>query len=226
MSDAPLSMTECVVCQGATQSLLDSQIRRGVTFVTYHVCLRCGFTMKDATAFPSPDEEKTQYDYHENTPDNTGYVAMFERFITHAIEPFVAPTRVLDYGSGPGPVLLDCLRRVGFDGVGYDPFYQPDTSVLKTRYPLIVSTEVFEHFHDPMATLEAIDRLLEVGGHLAVMTRLRPASDQAFLDWWYRRDSTHVAFYTMAAFDYIAKQFHWHLLHSDGQSCFTFQKQG
>jgi hypothetical protein len=41
------------------------------------------------------------------------------------------------------------------------------------------------------------------GGWLAVMTQLQD-DDQAFAQWHYRRDPTHVAFYRAESFDYIA----------------------
>lgn len=204
----------------------DTQIRTHESFVTYHVCQRCGFTMKDASAFLKPDAEKAQYDFHENTPENAGYVAMFEQFIDTVITPFIPPTRVLDFGCGPGPVLIHCLRKRGYDAVGYDPFYQPDKTVLAKRYPLIVSTEVFEHFNEPLKTIELLDSLLEKKGYLAVMTRLRPKDDRTFLDWWYRRDSTHVAFYTLEAFQHLAEQCRWRLVHTDASTYLLFQKLG
>ena len=182
--------------------------------------------MKDAAAFLAPDEEKVQYDLHENTSENLGYVAMFERFIDSVIAPFIPPTRVLDFGCGPGPVLIERLRRRGYDAVGYDPFYNPNQTRLNTRYPLVVATEVFEHFNTPLKSITLLDALLDVNGYLAIMTRLRPSEDKAFLDWWYRRDSTHVAFYTIEAFKQLAKQFHWRLVYSDESTYFLFQKQG
>lgn len=108
---------------------------------------------------------------------------------------------LLDYGCGPGPVLVELLRRRGYRAVGYDPFFAPDTD-LTGPFDAVVSTETFEHFSDPGREMKRLVRLIRPGGYLAVMTLFHPGPD-GLADWWYIRDTTHVAFYSTATLDWI-----------------------
>jgi len=193
--------------------------------VVYSVCTHCGFTYKKPKYHVSPDDEKALYDQHQNTMENKGYVAMFNRFLSDAVHPFIEKGKALEFGSGPGPVLYELLRREGFDASHYDPFYHPDTTPLDETYDLITSTEVFEHLSKPLETTRRLSDLLKPGGYLAVMTTLRPQSDGTFLSWWYRRDKTHIAFYTHEAMQILASKNRLRLIHTNQKNHFTFKKE-
>lgn len=170
----------------------------------YH-CGICDLIFVPHDQHLSPDAERARYATHQNTPDNAGYVALFDRPLALLGKHCKDGCRVLDYGCGPGPVLVERLRRAGYDAVGYDPFFAPDTD-LSTPFDAIISTETFEHFARPREQIARILGLLRPGGCLAVMTRFHPGPE-AVADWWYARDPTHVAFYSHATFDWICKRF-------------------
>lgn len=188
-------MTPCLICDNATHPLYDPEIK-----ITHHVCETCGYTFKDPTARVDATEEKRLYSNHQNTMENTGYVNMFERFLAFTMHETPLTGPALDFGSGPGPVLFELLKRNGFESHHYDPYFYDDQSVFNRTYGFITSTEVFEHLSDPVGTFNALASLLKPGGTLAIMTSLRPDSDDAFLKWWYRRDQTHIGFFTLEAF--------------------------
>ena len=92
-----------------------------------------------------------------------------------------------------------------YDAVGYDPIFQPDVD-LNRRYDAVVSTETFEHFADSRRELDRIDAMLPLGGFLAVMTLFHDETTD-WIDWWYLRVPSHVAFYSMRTFAWIAERY-------------------
>ncbi len=106
----------------------------------------------------------------------------------------------------------------------YDPFYYPDTAVLHTTYDLITSTEVLEHLFDPHATFEVIAKALKPGGILSLMTHFVPQSDEAYLQWWYRRDETHVVFYHQDSLTILATRYGLSVVGCDETKMMTLRK--
>ncbi|MFP4077607.1 MAG: class I SAM-dependent methyltransferase [Bacillota bacterium] len=212
-------MNPCLVCQNETYTLKDPEIK-----VTYHVCKACGYTFKDKAHHVDHAKEKSLYENHQNTIENKGYVAMFERFLAFATrDDAFGPA--LDFGSGPGPVLFELLKRSGFESYHYDPYFHKDDDVFRRSYGFITATEVFEHLSDPGATFCRLEKLLKPGGSLALMTSLRPADDQAFLDWWYRRDPTHIGFFTERAMERLTENTRMTLVKSNHENHFLFTKK-
>lgn len=208
----------CLICNQATKPLNDTQFDH-----LYHRCEACGFIYMDPAHHVSFEEERAEYNTHENSIDDPGYIAYLERFLEPAVDPFVQEGRALDFGCGPGPVLAELLIRRGFDTSVYDLHFYPDQKVLDDRYHLITSTEVFEHFVDPMGEIEKIVGLLEPGGVLAIMTSF-PPHDQAFLNWRYRREATHIAFYTLDSFRVMAEAFGLDVLFTNNKNIVTFRR--
>ncbi len=200
-------MSNCLICQSATEQWMDSQIKIAKEFVVYHTCKHCGFTSKARRFFIDQAAEKRQYDTHQNSLENEGYVTMLNNFIDTAVMPFIKSGNALDYGSGPEPVLQSLLRQRGFDVAIYDPYYANDQNVFVKDYDLITSTEVFEHFYSPLNAIERIVKRLKKAGYIAIMTQFKPNDQATFLQWWYRRDATHVSFYTLDSFRIIEEKF-------------------
>lgn len=100
------------------------------------------------------------------------------------------------------------LREAGHDMHLYDPFFAPDPAALKRSYDFITCTEVAEHLHHPAAAFASLDKLLQPGGWLAVMTSFQ-TDDAGFGNWHYRQEPSHVVFYREETFRHLAKQFDW-----------------
>lgn len=159
----------------------------------------------DQSKFVSAEQEKKEYELHQNSFENEGYVNMFRDFIDKAVRPHKSQIRTaLDFGSGPGPVLAELLRQEGFETDIYDKYFAPQKVYLHKKYDLITATEVFEHLKDPLPTLKLLKSHLSHKGILAVMTLFHPNDDERFKDWWYRRDATHVSFYAPKTFRRMA----------------------
>ncbi len=210
---------ECIICAGETRPLPDDKLR-----IVHDVCTVCGFTRKQPRFHPGREAEKAVYDTHHNTMENEGYVRMLEDFLDRAVRPYRTTGKALDFGCGPGPVLYELLLRRGFSVRRYDPFYHPDKTVFQDTYGVVTATEVFEHLRSPLAETERLASLLEPGGILAVMTKLRPPADEDFLAWWYRRDVSHIGFFTSAAFGVLAEKAGLCIRHTDREAIVVMQK--
>eukprot|EP01107_Rhizomastix_libera_P007396 TRINITY_DN2205_c0_g1_i2.p1 TRINITY_DN2205_c0_g1~~TRINITY_DN2205_c0_g1_i2.p1 ORF type:complete len:114 (-),score=12.08 TRINITY_DN2205_c0_g1_i2:96-437(-) len=92
----------------------------------------------------------------------------------------------------------------------YDPYFFPNRDVLTRTYDFITLTEVAEHFYHPYEEFSFLGSLLSSGGILVVMTSFLPNTKGFdFADWYYRRDPTHVVFYTEKTMKDIAKRNNW-----------------
>lgn len=134
-----------------------------------------------------------------------------------AVTPYVgAGARILDFGSGPEPVLASLLKDRGYEVEIYDKYFSPGT--VTGRFDMITSTEVFEHVPDPISLLKELKPRLNPGGMIAVKTSFRPDDDTEFFKWWYREDSTHISFFTVKAFEIMAVKTDLSLFFCDDRS--------
>lgn len=182
----------CKICNHDTKVLLDTQLNQ-----SYFYCENCEFIALNDSFMVSLEREKAQYENHHNSLENSGYVQMFENFLDFFWQNFTCKdTDVLDFGSGPTPVLAHLVKKRGATVDIYDKFYQPIMPPQTKKYDLITSTEVFEHLENPIETLTLLARYLKPNGHIAIMTLFHTNQKEVFLHWWYRRDPTHISFYT------------------------------
>ena len=201
----------CLICQTGLQALsLPGNDR------TYHSCPNCQWIVLDKEWVPSLEKQKERYLQHENSPENSGYIEMFERFITTCVDPFISRgKRILDYGCGPEPVLAGLLKKWAYVVDTYDLFFNPDEAFKTKKYNLIILTEVLEHLENPLDLLQSLSEKLEPQGVISFMTLFHPNDPEKFSKWWYRRDITHVSFYTLQTLKEIAKVLDMGLIFSD-----------
>lgn len=211
----------CEICQHATRIWQHPK-----TKTTYFACPRCEHIRRDPTNDPSFEEEKTTYDFHENTLENNGYVRFLDDFAKRSLIPYVDDGHVLDLGSGPNPVFAHMLKEVYHYNVSiYDPIYADDDSVLQKIYDAVTMVEVIEHIHDIDGLFRIFDHVLRKDSILAVMTLFRPETKEDFFKWWYIRDHTHVRFFNRRTFEEIAAIHGYDILDCDGKRKITLRKR-
>ncbi len=169
----------------------------------YFRCRTCQLIFVPPHQFLASEEEKAVYDYHENDPADPRY----RNFLSRLFDPMatcVAPaSRGLDFGSGPGPTLSVMFEEAGHSMQIYDAFYAPDPAPLSQQYDFITASEVAEHLYHPQYEFDRLWKCLQPGGHFGVMTTM--AVDRAeFGRWHYKNDPTHVCFYSIATFQWLA----------------------
>lgn len=195
----------CPLCHAAAPFWLQES-RRRMPARNYHRCANCSLVFVPAAFHLDAAAERAEYDLHRNDPLDEGYRRFLGRLVAPLCRRLPAGAAGLDFGCGPGPVLQQLLQERGFACAAYDPYYQPDNAALEARYAFITCTEVVEHFAQPRASFDLLHTLLESGGILAIMTR-RPGDAAAFAIWHYSRDPTHIAFYALETFDWIASHY-------------------
>ena len=172
----------------------------------YRACATCDLYFLNPECRLDADAERRRYDLHDGDLADAGY-AGFVRPLIEAIGATVPrDARGLDFGAGRTPVLAHLLRTRGYDVAVHDAFYWPATEVFEQKFDFVVACEVIEHLYDPARELSRLRGVLNPGGTLFVMTD--PRRDEVDFDlWYYRRDPTHVAFYSARTFRFIAPAF-------------------
>ena len=207
----------CPLCEATVTELFHRNAAR-----EFWRCRQCQLTFVPVWQHLSREDERARYQTHQNCPTDPDYRAFLDRLARHLVPKLTAGAAGLDYGSGPGPTLSVMLAEHGFAMRLYDPFFAPDERPLRGTYDFITCTETVEHFAAPAGEFQRFDSLLQPGGWLGVMTQLLERDD-AFPDWWYQRDPTHVCFYRPETMRWIAARYGWHM-ESPAPNVALFQK--
>jgi hypothetical protein len=191
---------------------------------TFFYCFNCELIFLDKKFYVTKKNEKNQYDHHNNSLENDGYVKMFENFLDYTLSDLTKVKNALDFGSGPTPVLAELLKRRGLEVEYFDKFYQPKKIYKTKKYDLITSTEVFEHLENPKEVLNLLSNHLNPNGIISLMTLFHTNIESDFLKWWYRRDPTHITFFTPKTIEIMAKECGLKLLKHDSKRVIVLKK--
>lgn len=189
----------------------------------YFHCAWCDLRFLAAEFYADTALEKQVYLQHTNELDNPYYLD----FITPVVQvckEHIQPDHLgLDYGCGYSPLLATMLNTDGYSVTHYDPMFFADNTVLEKNYDFVVCTEVVEHFKNVQSELDKLVSLLKPGGILIIMTLLYKA-DIEFAHWHYRRDPTHVSFFTKKTISYVCEKWNLKVIYSDDKRLFVFKK--
>lgn len=189
----------CPLCSFDKSSLFDRDKQR-----RFYQCDFCSLVFVDRDALITASQEKKRYEAHENSEDDSGYVKYLSS-IKEAIKPHLKQNSVgLDFGSGRTKVLEKLLNEEGHEVISFDIYFHPDVNVHDRTYDFIVMSEVIEHLRDLRRVLSDLTKLLRPDGMLFVKTKLVPEN---FSNWFYKRDITHIQFFSEESFEVLSKAF-------------------
>lgn len=201
----PLDVELCPLCFSSSEVFYTDKKER-----EYRHCICCDGVFLSPQFHLQYKEEHDRYNTHNNIVTDIHYQSFVNDICNLIRSNEKKNTLGLDFGCGPGPVIQHVLLREGYHLLTYDPYYQPDKSVLKKSYDYIVSCEVVEHFNKPQPSFLLLKQLLKPKGKLYIKTDILYEVNRAYFEkWGYRNDPTHVFFYTPKTFEYIKKVFHF-----------------
>jgi SAM-dependent methyltransferase len=167
-------------------------------------CCECRLVFVPAEQRLSRDEEKAHYDLHENSPNDSRYRAFLNRLCEPLCQLLRSGSQGLDFGCGPGPTLSVMLEEKGHEVCLFDSFFEPDSAVFESRYDFVTASEVVEHLHNAGQELDRLWNCLRPGGVLGIMTK-RVLGNAKFSRWHYKNDPTHVCFFSVSTFEWLAR---------------------
>jgi len=176
----------------------------------YWQCAVCQLVFVQPEQYVTTQQEKAIYDQHQNSADDLGYRQFLNKLLVPLIQRLKSNALGLDFGSGPGPAISIMLKELGFTVYNYDINYANHYELLAVEYDFITCTEVLEHLHHPHKELSMLANMLKKDAYLGIMTK-RVIDKDRFKSWHYKNDPTHVCFYSIATFEYIAEYWHFTL---------------
>ncbi|MEN8727870.1 MAG: class I SAM-dependent methyltransferase [Sulfurovum sp.] len=210
----------CHICDKPTESFNHEK-----TNITYYYCKSCEYIFKSPECYQDLCTQKERYNLHENDEEDAGYQAYFQRFLDFILPLLDKPKTALDFGCGRSSLLASLLKKEGIKCDYYDPIYHPDTLDEKKKYGLIVSTEVFEHLHQPREVFESLLERLEEGGYLALQTQFHPNEVESFKKWYYHQDPTHIVFFTAQTFKVLCEEYGCEFVSENGKNMVLVRKR-
>jgi SAM-dependent methyltransferase len=188
----------------------------------YFRCGICNLVHVPPSQHPTRDDERAEYDKHQNSPGDTGYRTFLSRLFDPLNERLKPESYGLDFGCGPGPTLSVMFEEAGHQVEVYDPLYAPNDKTLAKEYDFITASEVIEHLHEPARELERLWSILRPGGWLGIMTKLA-LDEEAFSKWHYKNDLTHVCFFSEETMEWLSRKWdaNYELI---GKDVILFQK--
>jgi hypothetical protein len=171
-------------------------------------CSHCELIFVPAKEQPTKAEEHSRYEQHENELLDSGYAKFLARSLDQIPLSSYIAEEILDYGYGKNRPLATLLAKRGFSAKSYDLYFHKEDKLLSQSYGLIFCLETAEHFRNPFQEFAKLFSLLKSGGAILLRTEFPPEN---FAEWYYHRDFTHLAFYSMKTFQYLAKLFHLQL---------------
>ncbi len=209
----------CHICHNMCETFVDKK-----THIVYYHCPNCEYIFKSPECHQDLSTQKERYNLHENDENDAGYQAYFQRFLDFILPLLNRPKTALDFGCGRSSLLASMLTKEGITCDYYDPIYHPDTLEENKKYELIVSTEVFEHLHQPKEVFESLLERLEEGGYLALQTQFHPNDVEAFKKWYYHQDPTHIVFFTAQTFRVLCKIYGVECIADNGKNMVLMRK--
>lgn len=172
----------------------------------YLQCQQCLLVFVAPEFHLTAEQEQQYYLLHNNDLQDDGYRQFLNKLAIPVLEALGTGSKHgLDFGCGPGPLLAKIFSEAGHQMQVWDPFFANRPEVLQRQYDFISCTEAIEHFANPAVEWNLWLQLLNAGGLLAIMTKCYPPASE-FSNWYYKRDPTHISFFSQHTFKWLAEQ--------------------
>ncbi len=189
----------CPLCFSTHHTVFEIDQKR-----SYLLCQHCSLVFVPRDQLINDEEEKKRYELHDNSETNFDYKNYIEN-MAHLVHSFLKKGSTgLDFGCGITRILENSLKEKGHEVFSYDKFFLPDDSVFENKYDFIILSEVIEHLKKPFEDLMKLTTLLHEDGFIFVKTKLRPENPEKFKNWFYKRDVTHVQFFSDCSFEHLS----------------------
>ncbi len=181
--------------------------------VFYHQCEKCGFVFTTFfDSFESQHWKEFIYneDYARIDPDYTGVRSSRNaRVVKAAIGSWWHRDSIgCDYGGGKG-YLAERLRKYSLKFDSVDPFDISLTTVAPGDYSMVSAFEVIEHFSDPTASFNQLNKLCNKERCLLLISttlidkKLAPGQ---LSSWWYAAPRNgHISLYSKQSMEWLAQ---------------------
>jgi hypothetical protein len=191
----------CPLCEGK-ESFVYSQDK----LRQYLKCPNCSLIFVPRDELVDMTIEKQRYELHHNQDDDPQY-RLYMTKIMNAIVPLLKEGMVgLDFGCGASKILAGLFNSAGFQLESFDLHFFPDEEIWQKRYDFIILSEVIEHLREPLNCLLNLKSLLNAKGQIFIKTKYYPEDQSAFDKWFYKRDITHIQFFSNKAMDFLGEK--------------------
>ncbi|MCK5893514.1 MAG: class I SAM-dependent methyltransferase [Endozoicomonadaceae bacterium] len=184
----------------------------------YFQCNHCRLVFVPPCYHLSREQEKAIYDQHNNQLDDPAYRRFLSRIFNPVINELAQKSQSrcqgLDFGCGSNSALAAMFREAGHDMTLYDIYFANQPAALEQTYDFVTATEVVEHLASPCTVLKKLIDTVRPGGCFGIMTK-RVKDRQAFANWHYIRDPTHICFYSAETFEWLAENYGCAVTYSD-----------
>ncbi len=172
----------------------------------FSLCSICSLIFVPRSQLISSSDEKKRYDFHQNDESDEFY-RKYLNLIAESILPTLSEGEVgLDFGCGRTTLMSDLFKKKNFAVDSYDLYYFPDLTIWSKKFNFIILSEVIEHLRYPMEEMKKLRDLLLPEGKIFIKTKLHPGDKSFFDNWFYKRDITHVQFFSEDSLRYLAKE--------------------
>ena len=186
-------------------------------------CETCHLIYKSDGDLLDLDTEKKRYELHNNDVNDPGYIHFLNKLVD-PISKWVQPHHIgLDFGCGPSISIEKIFEEKDIKCDSFDPFFFPnDEFLVQESYDFLTCSEVIEHIVHSKQDLQRMISLVKVGGVLGIMTE-SPPEKKEFQNWWYKKDPTHIRFFSDQTFQTIAQMFSLEILYR-GKSVVVYRR--
>lgn len=205
---------ECLLCHSPKlEPLKVTQQQFGQS--SYWHCRECDYRFLEPSQRLSREDEKIRYALHDSPIGDAKYFQYLEPLLTlvkkslpqESINASNQVSRILDFGSGPNSVIQNHFQNQDCEISLYDSFFWPNENALQPHsFDVIVLSEVIEHLQNPDEELVRLKACLRPGGSLCISTQLY-IEGRDFNSWGYRRDPTHIGFFSIKTFEWITHKY-------------------